>query len=234
MKRLILVLLMILSYITMVNASVITVTGDTLSKRVVNGLEMVPIKTTLNYCKELEAICWKLHVPDFDKSFQKFENKYPGSIDDPVSKEIVEVIADWREYIWTEIVPTEIKALLEKCIPLSQEGFIILLYIGKEGDVFAVEFMVSDDVLKALDTLPQNMMKDFYHNLLRQKCDVIKQVKFCLNPQVFDNKTGKEFITMKWNWYLYNKFGTCHPTKLQKMLEDGTLEKIFNGEKKKK
>ena len=77
------------------------------------------------------------------------------------------MLADWKEHIWTEVIPTEIKALLKKCVPSSEEGFILLAYVDKEGCVFEVEFII-----------------------------------------------------MKWNWFLYNKFGTCHPTKLKKMVED--------------
>ena len=177
MKNVILTLLVYLSYVVMVNASTaINIRKeDTLSKRVINGLEIVPIRTKVGCCKELETIHWKLHVPDFDKSFQKFESKYPGYIGESLTHEMVEMLADWKEHIWTEVIPTEIKALLKKCVPSSEEGFILLAYVDKEGCVFEVEFII-----------------------------------------------------MKWDWFLYNKFGTCHPTKLKKMVEDGSMEKIFD------
>ena len=169
MKNVILTLLVYLSYVVMVNASTaINIRKeDTLSKRVINGLEIVPIRTEVGCCKELGTIHWKSHVPDFDKSFQKFESKYPGYIGESLTHEMVEMLADWKEHIWTEVIPTEIKALLKKCVPSSEEGFILLAYVDKEGCVFEVEFII-----------------------------------------------------MKWNWFLYNKFGTCHPTKLKKMVED--------------
>lgn len=204
---------------------------DTLPRTVVNDLEVIPVKTTITYSDSSKEIIWKLHVPEFEKSFQNFENKYPGCISDPVSEEILENISDWREDVWNKVVPVEIKTLAGK-YP-SDDAFSFQLYIDKEGRVFAAEFMMSNDVFEALNTLPLNMMKNFYHNLLKEKCKAIEQVEFCLNLDEINNKTGKEFIMMRWHWYLYNKFGTCHPAKLQKMLDDGTMEKIFNGEKKK-
>ena len=95
MKNVILTLLVYLSYVVMVNASTaINIRKeDTLSKRVINGLEIVPIRTKVGCCKELETIHWKLHVPDFDKSFQKFESKYPGYIGESLTHEMVEMLA---------------------------------------------------------------------------------------------------------------------------------------------
>ena len=110
MKNVILTLLVYLSYVVMVNASTAIKIRkeDTLSKRVINGLEIVPIRTKVGCCKELETIHWKLHVPDFDKSFQKFESKYPGYIGKSLTHEMVEMLADWKEHVWTEVIPTEI------------------------------------------------------------------------------------------------------------------------------
>lgn len=230
MKKLILTLLTSLSSIMVVNAIVINSFQivDTLSEQVISGLEVIPIKTTITYNDSSKEIIWKLHVPEFEKSFQHFKNKYSGCISDPVSKEVLECISNWKEYVWNNIVPKEIKALAEK-YP-DEQSFSFQLYINKEGCVFAVEFIISDAMFKVLNTLPKNMMKDFYHNLLKERCKGIEQVEFCFNVDEISNKTGKEFITMRWHWYLYNKFGTCHPAKLQKMLEDGT-EKVFSGEK---
>lgn len=237
MKKIILILLTNLLYVMIANAFVMNNSEmkDTLSKRIVNGLEVIPIKMkTLTYSEYSKVNLWKLHVPGFEESFRNFESRYPGRIGDSVSKEMLEILADWQEDVWNKIIPAEIKVLVGKCSSPDQRKFHIRLYINKEGCVFAVEFIVSDDVLEALNTLPRDMMKDLYCNLLKEKCDVIKQVEFCLYRDEITNQEGKEYITMTWDWFLYNKFGTRHPTKLQKMLEDGTLEKIFNGEKKKK
>lgn len=215
----------------MVNANVISQVTDTLSIRVINGLEVIPIKITITYGDLSKEVIWKLHVPEFEKSFQNFESKYPGCFSDSVSEEVLGSISDWKEDVWNKVVPLEIKKLVEK-YPGGQ-SFCFELYINKEGCVFAAEFIISDDMFGVLNTLPRDMMKDFYHNLLKEECKAIEQVEFCLNLDEINNETGKEFITMKWNGFLYNKFGTCHPAKLQKMLNDGTMEKIFNGEKKK-
>ena len=55
MKNVILTLLVYLSYVVMVNASTaINIRKeDTLSKRVINGLEIVPIRTKVGCCKEI-------------------------------------------------------------------------------------------------------------------------------------------------------------------------------------
>ena len=49
---------------------------DTLPKRVINGLEVVPIKTTY----KSGEIFWRLRVPDFEKHFQSFKSRYAGAI----------------------------------------------------------------------------------------------------------------------------------------------------------
>ena len=224
-------LLVNLSFEIMVNASTINNVekGDTLSKRMINGLEVVPIKMkTLIYKGQSEVNLWRLHIPDFEESFQNFESKYPGRMGDSFSIEILEKLADWKEYVWTEVVPAEIKTLVGKCSSPHQREFLIWLYVNNEGNAFAVEFIVSDVVLEALNSLPKNMMKELYDNLLKEKCEVIKQVEFCLNKDKVTNQEGKEYIIERWDWFLYNKFGTCHPTKLKKMVEDGSMEKIFD------
>lgn len=81
MKTIILMLLVNLSFEIMVNASTINNVekGDTLSKRMINGLEVVPIKMkTLIYKGQSEVNLWRLHIPDFEESFQNFESKYRG------------------------------------------------------------------------------------------------------------------------------------------------------------
>ena len=76
MKRSILTLFVCLACIMLANARWKTPPViDTLAKRVINGLEVIPIRTTYP-----EKTFWKLRVSDFDKHFQKFESKYPGGL----------------------------------------------------------------------------------------------------------------------------------------------------------
>lgn len=58
--------------------------------------------------------------------------------------------------------------------------FIIYLYIDQEGRVFTVEFKMTDAVLQALSTLPENMMENLYNNLLKENSKTIKQIKIPL------------------------------------------------------
>ena len=85
-------LLVNLSFEIMVNASTINNVekGDTLSKRMINGLEVVPIKMkTLIYKGQSEVNLWRLHIPDFEESFQNFDSKYPGRMGDSFSIDIL-------------------------------------------------------------------------------------------------------------------------------------------------
>lgn len=43
-------------------------------------------------------------------------------------------------------------------------------------------------------------MKELYDNLLKEKCEVIKQVEFCLNKDKVTNQEGKEYIIERWDW----------------------------------
>lgn len=194
---------------------------DTLPERLVNGLKITPIRTTYR----TGEIFWKLRVPNFDKSFQKFESKYPGVFSESESKETMDSIYNWREDVWNKIVSNEIKTAMGEC---ERGKFKILLYINKEGEVFAVEFLMMNEEFQKLNTLPQNMMRDLYHNLLKEKCNAIKQCKFCYNPTVDHlERYGKDYIIMNMDWYIHDLFGTDNPTKLQEMLDDGRIGKIF-------
>ncbi|MEI3421499.1 MAG: hypothetical protein V8R91_10870 [Butyricimonas faecihominis] len=76
-------------------------------------------------------------------------------------------IADWLDdRFGTGCFLNEIKALV-KNLPMDND-FIIYLYIDQEGRVFTVEFKMTDAVLQALSTLPENMMKNLYNNLLKR------------------------------------------------------------------
>ena len=44
---------------------------DTLPKRIVNGLEIIPVKKTY----ERGGVFWDFRVSDFEKCFQRFKNK---------------------------------------------------------------------------------------------------------------------------------------------------------------
>ncbi|MCQ4875302.1 hypothetical protein [Butyricimonas paravirosa] len=223
MKKIILILLVNLSCVIMASADIWTpCIVDTLSKRVINGLEVVPIRTTY----ESGEIFWRLQVPDFEKKFWNFESKYPGIINYGfVSEAITDSIADWEDEIWHKVVPARLKSLIKDLS--DRRVFSILLYINQKGNVFTVEFEMTDNVFQILTSLPENMMKSLYANLLEETCETIKRVDF----QYFDDpfRLGKEYITKNIDWYIYDTFGTHNPTKLQKMMEDGTLEKIFEG-----
>ena len=80
---------------------------DTLPKRVINGLEVIPIRKTY----ESGEFYWRLRVSDFKECFQRFESKYPGGINYNLnSDEVNKAIYDWEDQLW-EIFPPEIKAL---------------------------------------------------------------------------------------------------------------------------
>lgn len=229
MKKIILTLFVCLSCITMANARLNPSVVDTLPKRVINGLEVIPIRTTY----ESGDVFWKLRCSDFNKSFQKFESKYPGRINyKNESRETVNAIYDWQDHIWETIVPTEIKTL---------EGIDITLFVDKGGHVFTADFSMENEVFQKLSTLPQNTLKNLYHNLIKEKCKKIKDVEFYhldVNNE-FDRSTlwsvcgskgfGKEYITIRLSYYLYNQYGTSNLHKILAM----PMEEVERIQKKK-
>ena len=75
MKKIILTLFVCLSCIMVANAEYPHVV-DTLPKRIVNGLEIIPVKKTY----EWGGVFWDFRVSDFEKCFQRFKNKCRGEI----------------------------------------------------------------------------------------------------------------------------------------------------------
>ena len=76
MKKIVLTLFVCLSCVMLANARWNPSVVDTLPKRVINGLEVIPVKETY----DSGNIFWTLRVSDFKKCFQRFESKYPGGI----------------------------------------------------------------------------------------------------------------------------------------------------------
>ena len=127
---------------------------DTLPKRIINGLDVIPIKKTY----ESGGISWKLRTSDLKDNLQRFESKYPGGINYNLnSDEVNEAICDWEDEIWETIVPAEIKAL---------EEFNIRLLIDKDGRVFTAEFSMPDETFQELEKLSENTLKNLYCNLI--------------------------------------------------------------------
>ncbi|MBC5620147.1 hypothetical protein [Butyricimonas hominis] len=188
---------------------------DTLPSRVINGLEVVPIKASSYITGKIYY--WRLQLPDFEKKFQNFESKSPGRINTRfISNETRESIFNWQDSVWYNVVPTEIKTSIKKC--LSSANFAILLYINQEGCVFTVGFEMTDNIFQMLDSLPKNMMKDLCNNLQKQTCETIKLVEFQSSDDRFDG-LGKEYIIKNMNWYVYDTYGTCDQLKILKTLE---------------
>ncbi|WP_141560919.1 hypothetical protein [Butyricimonas sp. Marseille-P3923] len=216
MKKIILTLSVCLSCIMIANARWYPHVVDTLPKRVVNGLEVIPVRTTYNNSGE---IYWKLRISDFEKCFQRFESKYPGEINYNLnSDEVNKAISDWEDKLW-EIYPPEIKAL---------KDFDLKLFVDKDGRVFAVEFSMPDETFQKLEGLPENTLKNFYRNLIREECKAFKEVDFhVLNPNYeFDSQkllsvwgssgSGNEYTTIFLNKFSYDVFGTFRPWRLPK------------------
>ncbi len=238
MKKIILTLLSSVLWIMIANASIFEIpVVDTLPKRVINGLEVVPIRTTY----KSGNILWRLRVPDFEKNFKNFESRYPGGFNhNLISKKTIEAFYNWQDSIWNKVVPTEIKTLPDK-FPNTGFDLDILLYINKEGHVFTVEFFMTNDVFQELNTLPQNMIKDLYHNLLKKKFHPIKQVTFrfldmenefdraCSWQACGSGGQGKEYVTVTLKWMMYKIFGTQNNIKIQKMSWE-ELGKFFETE----
>ena len=160
MKKIILTLFVCLSCIMVANAEYPHVV-DTLPKRIVNGLEIIPVKKTY----EWGGVFWDFRVSDFEKCFQRFKNKCRGEINYALnSSEVDKAIYDWQDKFW-EIYPPEMKAL---------KDFNLKLFIDNDGRVFAVEFSMPDEAFQKLEGLPENMLKNFYQNLIKQECTVSK------------------------------------------------------------
>ena len=206
---------------------------DTLPKKVINGLEVVPIRTTY----KSGEVSWRLRAPDYEKKFQCFSSKYPGNINfNLASEEIVETIYNWQDTIWNKIVPANIKTLPDK----SLKGYIdILLYTDKNGSTFAVEFFMSNHVFQKLNTLPRDMMKKLYDRLLKEKCNAIQHTEFRYLDMKDESDRGlswyvrgsegqgKEYVTIRLKSSVYRMLGTQNKLKLLRMLEEGTLGKLF-------
>ena len=225
MKKIILTLSLCLSCIMVANARWNPHVIDTLPKRVVNGLEVIPVRTTYNNSGE---IYWKLRISDFEKCFQQFESKYPGGMNYNLnSDEVNQAIYNWQDKLW-EIYPPEMKAL---------EGVDLKLFVDKDGHVFAVEFSMSDETFQKLEGLPKNTLKNFYRNLIKQQCTAFKEVDFhVLNPDYEfhsyellsvwgSNGSGNEYITLLLKKFCYDVFGTFNPSNLTKEEFRRLLEK---------
>ena len=180
---------------------------DTLPQRIINGLEVIPIKKTY----ESGGVYWRLRTSDLKDNLLRFESKYPGEMNFSLeSSETAEAIGEWQDHVWETAVPEAIKAL---------EGFNITLFIDKEGQVFTADFSMKDEEFQKLKTLPENTLKDLYQNLIKEKCETIKDIEFHyldLNSE-FGRITswaacgskglGKEYITIDLFWYVYHVRG---------------------------
>ena len=189
---------------------------DTLSQRIINGLEVIPIKKTY----ESGGVYWRLRTSDLKDNLLRFESKYPGGINYNLnSDEVNEAICDWEDEIWETIVPAEIKAL---------EEFNIRLLIDKDGRVFTAEFSMPDETFQKLEKLSKNTLKNLYRNLIKERCKAIKEVDFQILSTDSDiNRgiifgvcgslgSGNEYTTLFLNKVAYDMFGTFSPWRLPK------------------
>ena len=189
---------------------------DTLPQRIINGLEVIPIKKTY----ESGGVYWRLRTSDLKDNLLRFESKYPGGINYNLnSDEVNEAICDWEDEIWETIVPAEIKAL---------EEFNIRLLIDKDGRVFTAEFSMPDETFQKLEKLSKNTLKNLYRNLIKERCKAIKEVDFQILSTDSDiNRgiifgvcgslgSGNEYTTLFLNKVAYDMFGTFSPWRLPK------------------
>ena len=215
MKKIILTLYVCLSCIMIANARWYSSVVDTLPKRVINGLEVIPVKETY----DSGNIFWTLRVSDFKECFQRFESKYPGGINYNLnSDEVNKAIYDWEDQLW-EIFPPEIKTL---------ERFNLKLFVDKNGQVFTVEFSMPDEAFQKLDGFPKNTLKNFYHKLIKEKCEAFKEVDLqVLDPDSEGGRrillevcgsfgSGNEYTTIILNKTGYDMFATSSPWRLPK------------------
>ena len=215
MKKIIITLFVCLSCTMIANAQWYPYVVDTLPKRVINGLEVIPVRETY----DSGNIFWTLRVSDFKKCFQRFESKYPGGINYNFnSEEVNKSIYDWEDRLW-KIFPSEIKAL---------ERFNLNLFVDKNGRVFTVEFSMPDEAFQKLEGFPKNTLKNFYHNLIKEECKTFKKVDFqVLDPDSEGGRqilldvcgsfgSGNEYTTIFLNKSCYDMFGTFSPWRLPK------------------
>ena len=162
---------------------------DTLPKRVISGLEVIPIKKAF----ESGEVLWRLRVSDFKECFQRFESKYPGGINYNLNSDEVN------------------KAIYDK-----------------NGQVFTVEFSIPDEAFQKLDGFPKNTLKNFYHKLIKEKCEAFKEVDLqVLDPDSEGGRrillevcgsfgSGNEYTTIFLNKTCYDMFSTFSPWRLPK------------------
>ena len=203
-------------FIMIANAQWTPYVVDTLPQRIINGLEVIPIKKTY----ESGGVYWRLRTSDLKDNLLRFESKYPGGINYNLnSDEVNEAICDWENEIWETIVPAEIKAL---------EEFNIRLLIDKDGRVFTAEFSMPDETFQKLEKLSKNTLKNLYRNLIKERCKAIKEVDFQILSTDSDiNRgiifgvcgslgSGNEYTTLFLNKVAYDMFGTFSPWRLPK------------------
>lgn len=227
MKKIILTLLVSLLCTIVVKAFVVrdSLILDTLPERIINGLEVIPIK--ISYYTS-GRVNWKLRTVDFNKKIQKFNGKYPSEINwETISNEVHNTIRCWQDSVWHEVVPAEIKALPDKILGDAYPPLRIQLYVNKNGHIFAADFCMTDEEFQYLNSLPLNMLKDFYDDLLRLECKVIQQVEFRYIDFNESGSTcgslgeGKEYIVMTLDWFSYDLYGTQNENKILKMYDEG-------------
>lgn len=215
MKKIILTLFVCLSCIMVANARRETPSVvDTLAKRVISGLEIIPIRKTY----ESGKIFWKLRISNFKECFQRFESKYPGGVNYNLNTEDVNrAIYDWEDKIWGTIVSAEIRAL---------EDFVVKLFVDKDGRIFTAEFSMWDETFQKLGELPKNTLKNLHHDLIKEECKAFKEVDFQVLDidDIEDRQTildvcgslgsGNEYTIIGLNRFCYDVFGTFYPRKL--------------------
>ena len=193
MKKIILTLSVCLSCIMVANAEYPHVV-DTLPNRIINGLEVTPVRTTY----EWGGVFWDLKVSDFEKCFQRFKNKCRGEINfDQSPSEVDKAIYDWQDKLW-EIYPPEIKTL---------KDFNLKLFIDSDGRVFAVEFSMPDKTFQKLEGLPEDTLKSFYQNLIKEECKAFKELDFHVSDSNNDFDSLK-YTTIWLKKGIYDMFGT--------------------------
>lgn len=98
------------------------------------------------------------------------------------------------------------------------KGFNLKLFIDNDGRVFAVEFSMPNEAFQKLEGLPENMLKNFYQNLIKQEYTVFKELDFhVLNSNKdFDSP---EYTTIWLKKGAYDMFGTFNPFREQMIKE---------------
>ena len=221
MKKVILILLVNLLCGILAKAGVVRDYGmiiDTLPQRVINGLTVIPIRVSN---KESTEVFWELRIPGFEKKYQHFESKYPGCINyNLMTEEIENIVRSWPDYIWQKIVPAEIKTRVKDIS--GRKDFEITLHLNKEGDVFDITFWMSNNIFQVLDSLAKNTMKELYDNISKESCEIIKQAEFLIFDEHYP---GKEYISIKMPWAVYDMLGTFNFKKALKEADE-ELKKV--------